>query len=201
MTLEEAFRETLLAGDQVARLPTFNERQRLFIVAEEIHPRVEQVARYLRERGTLDIYCVTFSVFQAASGELLVNVDTVVGEPDSLATPVVNRQQTTSTTGATWSGVKTASETIYETVSKLLERPGKETFAPSEVYYEILKTHPDFNQGTNNAQIIADCVNCPSRRHYPGRHPDRYFKVGRGTYRLYDPQTDGQWDQEGNSVV
>lgn len=192
-TLEDAFRETFFAGDQIAPLPQFNQRQILFIVAEEIHPRVAQVVHYLREHCALDVRCVAFDVYRAASGEIVVSVDTVVGE-------AVGRHSIDDAGGGTWSGDKTASEVIYETVQRLLRQPGKDTFSPSEVYHEILKTYPDFNQGTNNAQITAGCVNCPSRRHYPGRKPDHYFRVGRGVYRLYDPQRDGEWDQEGNLV-
>jgi len=187
-TLEKRFRETFLAGDEITPLPQFNQQQILFIVAEEIHPRVAEVARYLRERARLDVRCVAFSVYRATSGEILVSVDTVVGE------------EAISDGNGTWSGDKTASELVYETAQKLLSQPGKDTFRPSEVYHEILKTYPGFNQGTNNAQIIADCVNHPSRKHYPGHKPDHFFRVERGTYRLYDKQRDGIWDQEGNPV-
>jgi hypothetical protein len=95
---------------------------------------------------------------------------------------------------------RTAREIIWAAVAELLSKPAKKTFTPTEVYQQILKTYPDFNRGTNNAQIIADCANCPSRRHFPGHKPDRYFNVERGVYRLYDPGRDGVWDQQGNLV-
>jgi hypothetical protein len=192
-TLEDAFREMFFAEDETALLPQLNQCQILFIVAEEIHPRVVEVARYLRERGTLDVRCVSFDVFRADSGEIVVSVDTVVGDA-----PI--RDLVMAGSGGPWSGDKPASEVICETVQRILSQPGKETFTPSEVYREILKTYPDFNRGTNNAQIIADCVNHPSRKHYPGKKPDYYFRVDRGVYRLYDPQQNGVWDQEGNRV-
>ena len=90
---------------------------------------------------------------------------------------------------------------IYQAAQALLTRSGKDTFTPSEVYREVAKTYPDFNRGTNNDQILACCVNCDSRRHYPGRKPDYYYHVARGLYRLYDPDTDGLWDQEGNPLA
>lgn len=193
-TLGDAFRETFLAGDETETIPPLNQNQILFIVAEEIHPRVEEVARYLRERGHLDVRCVAFSVFRATSGEVLVSVDTIVGEE---AISTTSRRSG----GVTWSGGdKSASDVIYETVIQLLQQPGKETFTPSEVYHEILKTYPNFNKGTNGDQIIADCANHPSRKHYGGQHPDYYFRVERGVYRLYNPQQDGLWDQEGNPI-
>lgn len=192
-TLENAFYEMFFAEDETTPLPQLNRRQTLVIVAEDIHPRVAQVARYLRERGGFDIRCVAFDVFRADSGEIVVSVDTVVGE-----TAVVG--STTSGGSGTWSGDKTASEVIHEAAKRLLDQPGKDTFAPSEVYHEILKTYPGFNQGTNGAQIIADCVNHPSRKHYPGSTHDYYFRVDRGTYRLYDRQRDGVWNEAGERI-
>lgn len=192
-TLEDAFYEMFLAEDETAPLPDFNQRQILFIVAEEIHPRVAEVAGYLREQSALDVRCVDFDVFRAASGEILVSVDTVVGESPGGAASTRRRS-------GTWSGDKTASEVIYEAVQRLLRDPGKDTFAPSDVYYEILKTYPDFNRGTTNAQIIADCVNHPSRKHYQSTAHNFYFRVGRGTYRLYDRQRDGMWDETGKRI-
>jgi hypothetical protein len=191
-TLEDAFYEMFFAEDETAPLPEFNQRQTLFIVAEDIHPRVAGVARYLQEQGALDIRCVAFDVFRAASGEIVVSVDTVVGETAEAST--------TGRGSGRWSGDKTASEVIYETAQSLLDERDKDTFSPSEVYYEILKTYPDFNRATTNAQIIADCVNHPSRKHYQSTAHDYYFRVERGTYRLYDPQRDGKWDDTGKPI-
>ena len=95
---------------------------------------------------------------------------------------------------------RTARATVHAAVKALLSQPGKETFTPSEVYQEILKSRPDFNKGTNSATIISDCVNCTSRRHYQGGQRDRYFNIRRGVYRLYDPDQDGTWDHEGKPV-
>ena len=45
-------------------LPPLNRNLRLFIVAEEIPPRVARVCRFLRTDHGIDISCVTFSIFQ-----------------------------------------------------------------------------------------------------------------------------------------
>lgn len=37
-----------------------------------------------------------------------------------------------------------------------------------------------------DAVITADCVNSPSRHHYSGNE-DRYWRIERGKYCLYDP--------------
>lgn len=80
-SLEEAFRETFFHGDESEPLPALNEHQLLFVVAQQIHPRVAQVAREQRELGGVDARCVAFSPYRAESGELLISVDLVEGEP------------------------------------------------------------------------------------------------------------------------
>lgn len=57
---------------------TFNNRQRLVIVAERITDEVEQTLRYLRTRFGADIYGVQFSVHKAGE-DTLINTTTVVG--------------------------------------------------------------------------------------------------------------------------
>ena len=49
----------------------------------------------------------------------------------------------------------------------------------------ILKKDPNFKVGTVSAQITADCVNHPSRRHHTVTE-DRYWRISTGRYRLYD---------------
>lgn len=65
-------------GTQVSDRVTFNNRQRLVIVAEKISDEVEQTLRYLRTRFGADIYGVQFSVHTAGE-ETLINTTTVVG--------------------------------------------------------------------------------------------------------------------------
>jgi hypothetical protein len=64
---------------------TFNNRQRLIIVAEHISPELEQTLRYLRTKLGLDITGLVFSVHQAGS-ETMLMTDVIVGrEPLSSA--------------------------------------------------------------------------------------------------------------------
>ncbi len=37
---------------------------------------------------------------------------------------------------------------------------------------------------------MQDCVNHPSRKHYPSGQTDRYFRIDTGVYRRYDPLND-----------
>ena len=55
-----------------------------------------------------------------------------------------------------------------------------------EVTERILRESATFNKSTVGCQIIAGCVNQPSRHHYPGGE-DRYWWLSPGKYRLYDP--------------
>lgn len=57
---------------------TFNNRQRIVIVAERISDEVEQTLRYLRTRFSADVYGVAFSVHRA-DPETIITTTTVVG--------------------------------------------------------------------------------------------------------------------------
>ena len=64
-------------GDITERI-TFNNRQRLVILAERISDEVEHTLRYLRTRFGADVYGVQFSVHQAG-GDTIISTTTVVG--------------------------------------------------------------------------------------------------------------------------
>lgn len=57
---------------------TFNNRQRLVIVAERISDEVEQTLRYLRTRYSVDVHGVEFSVHKAGE-DTIINTTTIVG--------------------------------------------------------------------------------------------------------------------------
>ena len=73
-TLEDAESESSTLAERI----TFNNRQRLVIVAERISDEVEQTLRYLRTRFGVDIYGVSFSVHKAGE-DTLISTTTVVG--------------------------------------------------------------------------------------------------------------------------
>ena len=83
-----------LEGDEeeeaeVAERITFNNRQRLVILAERISGEVEQTLRYLRTRFGADVYGVEFSVHRTGE-DTIINTTTVVGRE-----PVSKPAQTT----------------------------------------------------------------------------------------------------------
>lgn len=88
-----------------------------------------------------------------------------------------------------WNGEKPVKQVVWEAVQSITASKKKKIFAPKQIYQEITKIYPNFNQNTVNCQLIADCVNHNSRHHYPGGN-DYYWWVQRGKYRLFEPGTD-----------
>jgi hypothetical protein len=175
--LEEMFLEKFEADE----FPTINQSQRLFIVAEEIPPKIANVCRFLRTSHGLDISCIEFSVFQTEAGEILVNSDRIVGQEDVV--------ETKKGVGKRWSGDIPVRQVVWEAVQELTNKDLSHIFSPKEVTQLVLKRFPDFNKSTVGCNIISDCVGHTSRHHYPGGE-DRYWWVDKGKYRLYDPDND-----------
>ena len=59
----------------------FNKNQRLYIVAEKIERKIEDVCRYLRTRG-MDIKCIELN-FHESDGHQLVHTNVIVGDEDT----------------------------------------------------------------------------------------------------------------------
>ncbi len=176
-TLAQVFSDTF----ETDELPALNQRQRLFIAAEQVSPSVAKVCRFLRMTHGVDVNCTEFSVYQTEKGEILVNSQPIVGREE-----VVNPKKSTS---QRWSGDKPVKQVVWEAVQKLTQGDKEQIFSPKEVRDIIWKQYPTFNESTVGCQIIADCVNHTSRHHYPGGD-DRYWWIEKGKYRLYDREKD-----------
>lgn len=174
--LGSVFLDTFEADD----LPSLNQRQRLYVVAEDIPLGVARVCRFLRMSHGIDINCITFSVYQTESGEMLVSSESVVGREDVSAPKSISKR---------WSGAKSARQVVWEAVQEVTRGEREYVFSPKEITQAVLKKYPDFNKSTVGCQIISDCVGHTSRHHYPGGE-DRYWWVDKGKYRLYDSETD-----------
>ena len=70
-TFSAELEDTEDQGRQLAERITFNNRQRLVILAERISEEVEQTLRYLRTRFGADVYGVQFSVHQAGGDTII----------------------------------------------------------------------------------------------------------------------------------
>ena len=172
-------------------LPLLNRKLRLYIVAGEIPERITGVCKYLRNTQGIDISCIVFSIFQTEAGEVeagevLVNTEVKVG-----GEPIVKDKsyQSNKVTPLRWSGDKPVKQIVKEAVLEITNKDKTYEFQLKEVRSLILSKYPDFNESTADCQLYADCVNHPSRHHYPGGE-DFYWRVSRGRYRLYDEKTD-----------
>ena len=88
-----------------------------------------------------------------------------------------------------WSGPAPVKQVVWEAVLELTDGDIDIEFAIKDIKPVISKKYPDFKLSNVDAEITADCVNHPSRRHHSGTE-DRYWRVGHGKYHLYDPKTD-----------
>ncbi|MDA0987829.1 MAG: DUF4268 domain-containing protein, partial [Chloroflexi bacterium] len=83
--------ETDESGNEVdteSDVLTFNNRQRLVILAEGFDPELEQSLRYLRTRHGMDINAIEFTVHKAGE-DILINTTQIVGreQPSAPTTP------------------------------------------------------------------------------------------------------------------
>ena len=92
-----------------------NGKLRLFIVAEEIQPRVASVCRFLRTLYKMDVSCIAVSKFQTESGEEIVSTETKVGDEEIITAKT--RQRRTAETSR-WQGDKGARDVVLEAVKE-----------------------------------------------------------------------------------
>lgn len=159
---------------EVEARPKLKSRIRLFIAAESIPPSVSRVSRFLRIQHRIDISCIAFSVFETGSKEILVTTETLVGHEET---------NSLKTSSSKWSRDKPVRQVVWEAVQEFVANDPCRTFAPKDIAEVILKRYPNFNRSTINCQITSDCVNHPSRSHYPGGE-DRYWRIAKGSFRL-----------------
>ncbi len=167
-------------------LPSLNRKLRLYIVAEDIPTRVVRVCRFLRTSQGLDISCIDVSTFQTEAGERLVSMETRVGDEDIVASKM-QRQRTRHT--SRWSGDKPAELVVWDAVKEFTKESPNTTFTLTDIEQVVSNNHPDFNENIVRNWIRGSCVNFQKRRNYPIGE-DRYWRVKRGIYRLYDSQRD-----------
>ncbi len=184
-TFPDAFREAFDIPE-TDELPPFNQKLRMFVVAEEIVPRIASVCRFLRTSYGMDISCIDVSAFQTETGEVLVSTETKVGDEEIVTSK--KRHQRISQTSQ-WSGDKGVRDVVKEAVQELTGGDGDREFTLKEITTFILQKYPDFNKNTVGAQIIAGCPNHGSYQYHAGDYK-YYWKIGTGKYRLYNSETD-----------
>jgi hypothetical protein len=177
---------------EVDDLPSLGNGLRLFVAAEEMPSSVSEVCRFLRQNLGLDICCVSYEAYSDRSGNTLVDSSLIVGG-ERLSGKYSSTQNATisTSTHANWNGQTPVKEIIWQAVSEISNGNANFSFSPKDIIGHISSKYPDVNESTIRWQISSDCVNHPSRHHWPGGI-DRYWRIGKGKYRLYQHGIDGK---------
>lgn len=184
-TFTDAFRE-VFDIPETDELPPLKRKLRLFVIAEEIHPRVASVCRFLRTLYKMDVNCIAVSKFQTESGDEIVSTETKVGD-EEIVTPKTRQQRTSQT--SQWSGDKGVRDVVLEAGQEFTGGDVNAEFTTKEIIALILEKYPDFKKNTAAAQLSAACPNAGTYHHHSGNYK-YYWRIGTGKYRLYDPERD-----------
>ena len=175
-TFSDAFREAFDVSE-TDELPPLKRKLRLFVVAEEIQPRVAHVCRFLRTSYKMDVSCIAVSKFQTESGDKIISIETKVGEEDSpFSTPLVT-------------DYPPLREVVPEVIQKLTGGVTNVQFTPKEVKKRILEKFPSFKVAAVNFNIRIYTINQSTFDQIP-IEDRKYWWIKKGTYRLYDPEKD-----------
>lgn len=187
-TLQQVYQKVFFPDDETSPEVIFNTKQKLFIVAEEISPIVRQVTTHLRSRYKVDIHCLEYQVLKTQQGDYFISTERVVGY-EQLSSGITPPDQR-------WKEPIGIREIVMKAVKNITDGENSVVFSPIQVISEVLKSYPTVNKNTIRCQLIADCVNHSSRKHYQGNQ-DVFFLVEKGKYRLYDQDNDGKWNRQG----
>ena len=186
-TFDDAFREAFDIPE-TDELPPLKQKLRLFVIAEEIQPRVASVCRFLRTSHGMDISCIAVSIFQTESGEIVVSTETIVGDED-FAVPKMQQQERPSAPPRP-SSDESVEHIAWEAVQEFTKGDPNARFTLKDIEQIVSEKHPDLTKGSRvRFRIRGSCVNFRLRHTYP-MGEDRYWLVKRGVYRLYDPKND-----------
>lgn len=195
MELREIF-STIFYPDNEEFVETkFNTKQRLFIVAEEISKSVKEVVKYLNQVGNIEINCLKYEVFKASNSEFYIST-----EIEESANSFSPSSRLIGSSDERWNGEIPVKDVVKDAVYSITNGNIDNIFAPKDIINFILKKYPSFNISTARCQLIQNCVNHTSRKHYKSGQSDLYYLVGKGKYRLYNKETDGKWTWEGKRI-
>ncbi len=167
----------------------FNQKLRLFIVAEEISATVKDIVFFLNQYG-LEINCLKYDVFSNDIGEFYVSTE---------IEEAMNKSSTRKQNGSVsrWQGEETIREVVKRVVDEIVSKSNNGIFSTKEIMQKVLAEYPNFNKSSIRCQLYSDCVNHSSRKHYKSGQRDYYYQVEGTKYRLYNKNIDGKWDSNG----
>ena len=197
-TFPDAFRE-MFDLSETDEFPPLDQGLRLFIIAEQMPARIVDVCRFLRTSHGMDLNCIDVSTFQTEAGEMLVSMETKVGNED-VVTSKTQRQRASQT--LRWSEDKPVKQVLCEAVQKLTKGDSNVEFTLKEVLDVILEEYEHFNVHTLRRQMGEGRVNDPAPNHRSVVNPDgKYWWIRKGVYRLYDPEKDKMKSDEEVDLV
>lgn len=175
------FRDTFGIPD-ISDISKLNQRLRLYVVAEDIPDEVLRVCRWQRTSHGLDITCIEVSLFQTELNETYISMDVKVGEEDIYAMPYPSYPE--------HAPKSSKRDIVYKSVKQLTGENKSSTWTINEVFRKVLEKYPNWKKYSVTGPVLAGTVNSgDARSFYPGAE-DRYWRVKRGVYKLYDPQID-----------
>lgn len=194
-TFQDTFRKMfeVLENDE---LPLLNQGLRLFIVAEEIPTQIARVCRFLRTSHRMDVSCITVSTFQTESDEVIVSMQTIVGDEDVSS---LRTQRRAASHFSQWSR-EAERQIVSEAVEELTEGKTNIKFDLKDVKDFVLRKYPNFNPNTVMGILVSDTVNNDPA--FPSSGENKYWRVKPGVYRLNDSYNDKiEGDTENNQAT
>jgi hypothetical protein len=194
LELSEIHREIFYPDSENDVEVLFNQRLRLYIIAEEISTTVKDVVNYLNNNG-IDVNCFKYDVFSAENGEYYISTEV----EEARRTKSANKRSIAGNSER-WSGDEPVRVVIKKAVDRIIENKTSGEFSTKEVMGLVISEYPNFNKSSIRCQLYADCVNHSSRKHYKSGQMDYYYQIEKTNYRLYNREKDGLWNSDGIRV-
>lgn len=194
--LREIFNEVFYPEDEENINIVFNNNQQLYVVAEEISKTVKDVINYLNTEYSVPIIGVEYCIYKSMEGEIIVNTNKCCGFDNRKNYRNLNKSNNSNG----WNGDIPIKDIVYDSVESIILLDNNKIFTQNEVIREVEKQYPNVDKTTIRCQLIQDCVNHTSRKHYSNGQRDLYFRVSKGNFRLYNRERDGLWNFRGEQI-
>lgn len=196
-SLKQIYQEVFNPDNDVEKDVFFNRGQKLYIVAESISPVIRQVSEYLRDNFKMNLNHLEYEILRTADGEYLISVEKTFGFEKL---DIKQLKDNDSSSNPRWNEVTKIKDVISAEIDELTAGNYNTTFTQNEVIKSLKSKYSSINSDTVRCQIMQDCVNHTSRKHYPSGQRDLYFRIDKGVFRLYNPDKDGKWDWQGKHL-
>ncbi|WP_304943512.1 DUF7669 domain-containing protein [Vallitalea guaymasensis] len=184
------FRLTFNFEDEEFNESDFNKGHELFVYAEEFTNSLISTAEFLSSAYNIPLKLIKYVVHRTEEDDIFISTESL------LLANSFRKKGLTEYSYDRWSEDKKLKDIVYDYVLKYLEEKNKNKFTPIDIIRYIIKDYPNMKKSSIRCQLIQDCVNHTSRKHYPSGQRDLYYLVTKGKYRLYE-KNDGKYNFEG----